>query len=71
MTIFYFLYTGLPTKDETSEMTVRLIPYNRDDCTEFVLSVFIYLGFSATINLYLSLPTHLISHCKSLFKTKD
>ena len=36
--------TGLPTKEGF-----------RDDCTEFILSIFLYLGFSANLNCFLSL----------------
>ena len=34
----------------------------KDDCTEFIVSVFLYLRFPASLNLFLSMLNHLKPH---------
>ena len=51
-------YTALPTKDENLETRLYSI-------TGFTLSASLYSRFSATVNLFLSLPNQYISHYRS------
>ena len=53
------IYTGGPTKDETSETIVRNI-----------YGLFPYSLFPATVNLFISLPNHCINHQINISKAK-
>ena len=48
-TVLTVKYLGLPTKDETSETTVR----------NYTISVSLHLWFPATVNLFMSLLNHI------------
>ena len=43
----------------------------RDDCTACILSVFLYWWYLATINFFLSLTSHSVSHLFTTFKAED